>query len=90
MPFQGPRLDLRNAMLGKDSGILISGYQLEDHCLQAVNQILGCELPVEYNSEVIRWTEINELQTPDPEETKNQIIQTKKLKIYIFMQVLLK
>lgn len=54
MPFQGPRLDLRNAMLGKDSGILISGYQLEDHCLQAVNQILGCELPVEYNSEVIR------------------------------------
>ena len=54
MPFQGPRLDLRNAMLGKDSGILVSGYQPEDRCLQAVNQILGCELPVEYNSEVIR------------------------------------
>jgi hypothetical protein len=39
---------------------------LEDHCLQDVNQISGCELPVEDNLEVIRWTKINELQTPDP------------------------
>jgi hypothetical protein len=53
MPFQGPQLDLRNAKLGKDSGISISGYQLEDHCLQAVNQISGCELPVQDNLEVI-------------------------------------
>lgn len=32
MPFQGPQSDPKNAVLGKDSGISISGYQLEDHC----------------------------------------------------------
>jgi hypothetical protein len=32
MPFLGPQLDLKNAVLGKDSDISISEYQLEDHC----------------------------------------------------------
>ena len=32
MPFLGLQLDLKIAVLGKDSGISISGYQLEDRC----------------------------------------------------------